>query len=981
MYTENQIQIFVLISFIFIGIFVLTTVFFIVRLKLKDILLKKSERKLKEYSEDLEKRVEERTAQLEKSKKSYKQLYELDKGVLENSPAGIIRLDNELKIRYENPEMRRILGVPSGEELRSIGMDIRELPSIKETGISSIFNDLLDGKKIATENPFNSIDGKETYITLKGVPIFEDDNFIGAVLLINDITERKQAEEKYINQLKNMINLGINMRMELKLKNLLQNICNMIVESLGWRQIILSLRDYDTGTSRPVTLSGYEEKTVKNILSKPPVPIEGLSQFLRDEFKISHSYYIDHTNWEKMKKYPADIVITPVKDLKPSGWNEKDVLLVPIQGKKDILGFMSPDNPVNGARPTKEVVQSLEIFADQAAVAIENAELYEKLQSSDRRFKDIVANTGDWIWETDEKGHYTYSSPMVKKVLGYEYKEMLEKHFYDFFSPDQRNELKKSALDTFAKKGTFKNLINRNIHKDGHEVILETSGVPIITPDGKLLGYRGVDRDITEREYAKEALQKEKEYYHSFVTSLTDWVWEIDLNGVHTYSNPAVESILGYKVDEVVGHHLTELWLDDAKTPKTLKWLKNTLASGKGWKNYTGKFKHKKGSTILMESTAIPIFDSEHKLIGYRGIDHDITERKRAEEALKDSEEKFRDLFENANDVIWTSDIKGRYLTVNHLFETLLGYSTKELINKQSLYLIAQEDRKKSIENYQKVISGESVEYEASSFTKKGERKIFWLKLRPLKEKGKVVGMHGIGRDITELKKAEEELRETEKAEREILKELTLKLAHEIKNPLSSIYSSGQLAETTMDSAKIERHMKVIKRNVITCQKVINDLYNFVQKPELKLVDTDITKLLNEIESYVEALSDKIQLELNIDKKIPMINIDKIRIYQVLQNIVNNSLDAMTGEGTLTINAKYLIDSNEVLIEFIDTGCGISKENLDRVFHPFYSSKAEGFGLGLSLVKDIIEAHKGNISVESKEGKGTKFNVRLKIKN
>ena len=380
-----------------------------------------------------------------------------------------------------------------------------------------------------------------------------------------------------------------------------------------------------------------------------------------------------------------------------------------------------------------------------------------------------------------------------------------------------------------------------------------------------------------------------------------------------------------------------------------------------------------------MESTAIPIFNSNHKLIGYRGIDHDITERKRAEDALKDSEERFRDLFENANDIIWTSDINGKYLTVNQPFETLLGYTKKELINKPSLYLIAQEDRKKLIENYQKVISGESVEYEASSFTRKGERKIFWLKLRPLKEKGKVVGVHGIGRDITELKRAEEELREAEKAEREILKELTLKLAHEIKNPLSSIYSSGQLAKTTMDSAKFERHMNVIKSNVITCKKVINDLYNFVQKPELKLVHTDITKLLNEIEIYVEALSNKIKLELNVDKKIPMISIDKIRISQAFQNIVNNSLDSMHESGTLTINAKYLIDSNDVLIEFIDTGCGISRENLDRIFHPFYSSKAKGFGLGLSLVKDIINAHKGEISVESREGKGTKFCVRLMI--
>ncbi|MBC8525746.1 MAG: PAS domain S-box protein [Candidatus Cloacimonetes bacterium] len=797
-------------------------------------MLKKSEEKLREHSENLEKMVAERTKQLAKSEESYKQLYKLNEGIVENSPAGIIKLDEELKIRYENPEMKKIMGIPSGEESRSMGMDIREIPSVKATGKSSIFNELLELKEIAIETPFTSLYGKKTYVTLKGVPIFENDKFAGAVLLINDITERK---------------------------------------------------------------------------------------------------------------------------------------------------------------------------------------------------------------------------------------------------------------------------------------------------------------------YAEVALQKEKEYYHSFVRSLTDWVWEIDMNGVHTYSNPAVESILGYKVDEVVGHHITELWLDNAKTPKILKLLKNTLDSGTGWKNFLGKFKHKNGSIIIMESTAIPIFNSENKLIGYRGIDHDITERKHtekiqsvlfqisqaattssnldellkiihqqlgelidtsnfyvalydkkndlysfpyfvdeydkdftpqslhrsltdyvrrtgkplmadekvhqqliqkgevdivgpsspiwlgvplnttqgtigvvavqnyqkgshysskdlsvltyisdtialaigrkcSEEEIHRNEEKFRDLFENANDVIWTSDIKGRYLTVNHLFGTLLGYSTKELINKQSLYLISQEDRKKSIDNYQKVVSGESVEYEAASFTKTGERKIFWLKLRPLKENGKVIGVHGIGRDITELKNAEEELREAEKAEREVLKELSLKLAHEIKNPLSSIYSSGQLASTTTEPGKIQRHMNVIIRNVKTCQKVIDDLYNFVQQPELELAKTDISKLLNNIKSYAETKAEvdiKVKVELNVEKGIPKINADEFRLSQAFHNIVSNAFDAMNEGGVLSINGKYLINKDEVLIEFIDTGCGIAQENLDRIFRPFYSSKAKGFGMGLSLVKDIINAHKGEISVESKEGKGTKFNVKLKI--
>jgi len=135
-------------------------------------------------------------------------------------------------------------------------------------------------------------------------------------------------------------------------------------------------------------------------------------------------------------------------------------------------------------------------------------ETQNALQKSEKRFRDIVVNTGDWIWETDEKGCYTYCSPVVKQVLGYEYNEVLGKYFYDFFHPDKREKLKKSAFEVFKKKEAFKNFINQNVHKNGHTVILETSGIPMLDDKGNLVGYRGVDRDITERKRMEKEVMK-----------------------------------------------------------------------------------------------------------------------------------------------------------------------------------------------------------------------------------------------------------------------------------------------------------------------------------------------------------------------------------------------------------------------------------------------------------------------------------------
>ncbi|MCK5879513.1 MAG: PAS domain S-box protein, partial [Holophagae bacterium] len=128
----------------------------------------------------------------------------------------------------------------------------------------------------------------------------------------------------------------------------------------------------------------------------------------------------------------------------------------------------------------------------------------ELLRKSEERFRDAAFNAGDWIWETDGEGRYIYSSPAVENMLGYKPEEMLGKHFYDLFRPDKKEEFKKAALEAFSRKESFRNFSNQNVHRDGHIVTLETSGVPLIDCEGRLIGYRGVDRDITEHKLAEK---------------------------------------------------------------------------------------------------------------------------------------------------------------------------------------------------------------------------------------------------------------------------------------------------------------------------------------------------------------------------------------------------------------------------------------------------------------------------------------------
>ena len=730
--------------------------------------------------------------------------------LVQHSPLGIFRADTKGNILVVNPALLKILGSPSEEKTKEI--NLLTFPLLINSGISKFIEECLKKRKsMNREFIYKSKWGKESHINFYITLLYDEgEHLIGVQGIIENITERKKAEDKYINQLKNMIDLGISMRVELKLEKLLQNICDIIIKSLGWQQVILSLRDYEAGTSRPVAMSGYDEKIVENAFSKPPVSFDILNKFLKDKYKISRSYYIDHTNWKMVKKYPA-FIITPSRDPKPEGWDERDFLLIPITGKKNILGFISPDNPVSGERPTKETIQALEIFADQAAVAIENAKLYEELQNSENRFQDIAVNTGDWIWETDEKGCYTYCSPIVNQVLGYEYKEMLGKYFYDFFAPAERDKMKKATLNTFIKKESFHNFINRNIHKDGREVILETSGIPIIGANGELIGYRGVDRDITERE--------QQELFREMEIQLLD-----KLRGAKTIEDcfnlgcEAIQKVGLFKRAVLTLHNKEReiIYLGQAGLkPKFIEQARKASAPDLNLKKKIESREFKVSHSYFVPEEAglkfeqsgryvpqnkqfnittnnswqsgdelfVPVISKDGKTEGYLSVDTpfngkrpdkqvildledvvDIVTRQVHEiqnmEILRESEEKYRVLAENTLDCIWKMDQDLQFNYINQSIFPMLGFTREEWIGTT----LAEHCSEKELQHFINIVEDElmkeetySAIFEMNLFHKDSREISLEILGKILLDKNKkITGFQGNARDITERKRAEQ---------------------------------------------------------------------------------------------------------------------------------------------------------------------------------------------------------------------------------
>jgi len=399
------------------------------------------------------------------------------------------------------------------------------------------------------------------------------------------------------------------------------------------------------------------------------------------------------------------------------------------------------------------------------------------------------------------------------------------------------------------------------------------------------------------------------------------------------------------------------------------------------WRRISHIQKQKEELEVMVQKRTHELYQTNEQLLA------EIKCRQKAEAELRKSEEEYRDLFENAYDVIWTADVNGNIVTINHFLQQLLGYPKNKIIGTNLINYISDQHRFRAIRNYLKFLKTRFVECELGVITKSREPKILWVKIRGITENSQLVGIHGIGREITELKKAQEELKEAEKAKRESLKQLTLKIAHEIKNPLTSITSSAQLVASAQDSRenpKIQRHMGVITKNVDICNKAIRDLYSFTHIPELNFKITPVSDLVNSLINYANERRErypKVQLEIDLQTDDMTINIDEFRLLQAFRNLIDNAFEAINDTGVLTIKAYNHEPENQIAIEIGDTGCGMDEAEISNLYKPFFSTKNTGFGLGMTVVQDIIKAHSGTIQVKSEKNVGTVFTIQIPIVN
>ena len=257
----------------------------------------------------------------------------------------------------------------------------------------------------------------------------------------------------------------------------------------------------------------------------------------------------------------------------------------------------------------------------------------EALMESEKRFADVTKNAGEWIWEVDADGIFTYSSPVGENIHGYTADELVGKlHFYDLFVPEVKEELKQNTLDAFRQKTAFRNFINSNIHKNGSIVILDTSGTPMLDADGTLLGYRGTDLDITSRKKTEEELQKNEARFRQLVNQLQDSVVILSSDGTILFCNPSAFVLVGLPPGEIIPDNNISQFIDRDSLGQVMDNLKD-IASGKPIRisEYRIRAADDRPRWVEASGTRITYLGRNAVMVAIR----DVTERKRAQEELE----------------------------------------------------------------------------------------------------------------------------------------------------------------------------------------------------------------------------------------------------------------------------------------------------------------------------------------------------------
>jgi|WetSurMetagenome_2_1015567.scaffolds.fasta_scaffold17376_2 PAS domain S-box-containing protein len=625
-------------------------------------------------------------------------------------------------------------------------------------------------------------------------------------------------------------------------------------------------------------------------------------------------------------------------------------------------------------------------------------------QRKAERFEDVLETAPLAIYEIDYKMlRFKRVNQAMCILSGYSEEELLSMNPADLLDVESTQRFKDRIKQGLAGQKIDESVEFKLKVKNGRDIWAILRVKPTYK-DGKLDSALVVGYDITERKKTEEALVKSERKYSTLVERPNSIVMTVDKNLNIIFMNEFGLKFFGYKPDEIIGKNVigTTIPSIDDEGNDLAEMARNLAKNVDQYKTNVHKNMLKDGRLVWVSWTNSGIYDENGELSEIIAVGNDISKIKEAEEALRDREEEYKFLLQNAPIAIYEIDFNGQHFkSFNDGLCILSGFSREELLTKKPSDLLVAESQERFRERIQRTLTGERIDenIEYRGVRKDGRKIWVTIKVKFSSANGKFDSALAVAHDITELKETRDKLEEYGKNLERLIEERTKQLkdaerlatigatagmvGHDIRNPLQAISSDVYLAKMDLatlpeseEKMNLKESISEIEKNASYINKIVEDLQDFARPLSPKNEETDIEQT---IASVIAALviPENVTVEQYVGKDFPKLKTDPTYIQRIITNLTNNAIQAMPKGGKVTITAVLKDDKAVISVE--DTGIGIPENVRSKIFTPLVTTKSKGQGFGLSVVKRFTDALGGTVTFETEVEKGTKFTIELPV--
>jgi PAS domain S-box-containing protein len=598
-----------------------------------------------------------------------------------------------------------------------------------------------------------------------------------------------------------------------------------------------------------------------------------------------------------------------------------------------------------------------------------------RLQQSAALLLAFFENSPNLAFVKDPQSRYIHANKEFKKAFHLS-GEIKGKTDDELFSVEQAAAFQ--AVDRqVLQSGLLVKLEDVARYEDGlHTRIVQK--FPLFNTDGKICAIGGVVTDITERKREESALRYSEERYRVVVETASDGVVSMDEKGTIQFANPATKNIFGYNPAELIGKPLTVL-MPEYMRKLHEKGFNGYLTTGERHINWQGTELtglRKDGLEFPIEVSFGELTNNGHRL--FTGFIRDISERKLAEDNLRASERMLRELTETIPQMLWSAEADGAIDYCNQRVLDYTGLSPERVRGAGWMKSVHQDDIGKMKQAWRTAVStGEPFQYEfrGRRATDNAYRWCIASALPLRDQENRVIKWFGTVVDLHDWKEAQQALQMTQAELTRVSRlttmgELAASIAHEVNQPLTAVTNNSNaclrlLAAGNLKPEVLRRALEEIVADGSRASAVVARIRGFIKKEAAEKHRLDINDVIQEVLTLAdrELHENQVRLERQLMQALPLVLADRVQMQQVLLNLIMNGIEAMaavTDRPRSLCMQSQVDESGDVLVAVRDSGMGLSSE-AHRLFTPFFTTKANGMGLGLSISRSLVENHGGRL--------------------